>query len=425
MLAIGVAQSDITPQRSVWLTGYGNRDHRSEGVYQALRAGALFLQGEQQAALLLCADLIGYSGAFAAATRQEISLATGLHPGQIVLTATHTHCAPFFTPWIMPGQPEPEYAAWVQQALVALAVRACASPVGGTLTFSRARSRFGVNRRLPDGEGGVRFGPNPAGSIDRDLDTLWCSDAAGRPLASLSVYGCHPTSRGGYLLGGDYPGFLCRALEEATGAPAFFATGCAGDVRPWFNSPEGGFATPELDQLAAAGRAMAAEVLEAQPRAIAAPATQLRLAGAHHLLPYADLPTRPQLERRAQDAASPLHQQWARTMLAHLQQGPLPSACPQEIQVLQLNPQLRLVFLGGEVLSAIGLQLKEALRPATTTVAAYSNGLIGYVPSEDTYDLGGYEVDGSHFYFLRPAPFAKDVQARIQRQALALVQSLA
>ncbi|MBM3281098.1 MAG: hypothetical protein FJY95_23930 [Candidatus Handelsmanbacteria bacterium] len=111
-------------------------------------------------------------------------------------------------------------------------------------------------------------------------------------------------------------------------------------------------------------------------------------------------------------------------MLQTLDHGPLPAACPQEIQVLQLNPDFRLVFLGGEILSAIGLHLKEALRPATTVVAGYSNGLIGYVPSQDTYDLGGYEVDGSHYYFLRPAPFARDVESRILAQTQALVRTL-
>ncbi len=425
MLRIGIAQSDLTPQRSVWLTGFGSRDHRSEGVYQALRAGALFLAGEEQSVLLLTADLIGYDAAFAAAARQEISLATGIHPGQIALTATHTHCAPFFTPWIMPGHLEADYAAFVREALVSLAVRACTRPVAGALRFSRGRSTFGVNRRLPNGQGGVRFAPYPGGSIDRDLDTLWCADLEGRPLASLTFYACHPTSRGGYLVGGDYPGFLCRALETQTGAPALFATGCAGDVRPWFKSPEGGFATPDLDQLEAAGQAMAAEVLQSRPHSVPVPADQLRLAGVHHLLPYSGLPDRQALENRAQDTANPLHQQWAQTMLSHLEAGPLPAACPHEIQVLQLNPDLRLVFLGGEVLSTIGLHLKAALQPSTTVVAAYSNGLIGYVPSEDTYDLGGYEVDGSHYYFLRPAPFAKDVQRRILAQTTTLVLSLA
>lgn len=99
----GISQTDITPTESVWLTGYGNRDHRSEGVYQALRAGAVYLEEGDEASLVLTADLIGFGPAYAAMAKSELSMDTGLLPRQIVLTATHTHCAPFFSPWIMPG----------------------------------------------------------------------------------------------------------------------------------------------------------------------------------------------------------------------------------------------------------------------------------------------------------------------------------
>ena len=41
MAKIGIASADITPKESVWLTGYGSRDHKSEGVYQSLIAGVV------------------------------------------------------------------------------------------------------------------------------------------------------------------------------------------------------------------------------------------------------------------------------------------------------------------------------------------------------------------------------------------------
>ena len=94
MVKIGVAQIDITPTEPVWLVGYGDREHRSEGTYQPLRAGALLLHGREDSALLITADLIGYDLAFAAECKALLADATGLLPRQIVLTATHTHCAP-------------------------------------------------------------------------------------------------------------------------------------------------------------------------------------------------------------------------------------------------------------------------------------------------------------------------------------------
>jgi len=421
MIRIGIAQTDITPTQPVWLTGYGHRDHKSEGVYQALQAGAIALTSAADEVLILTADLIGYGLAFSAAAKMHIAAATGLLPHQIVLTATHTHCAPFFYPWIMPGAVEKDYAAALFQQLVHLALAARNNQVEGKISFSRGTSTFGINRRLPDGKGGIIFAPNPDGPMDRALDTLWFADRENRPLGSLSIFGCHPTSLGDYLIGGDYPGFLCRALSTATDAPALFATGCAGNVRPWFNKGDlSGFARPSIAKLEDASRAIAGEILQSGEHAIKVETAAMRIATTFHQLPYTDLPTTAQLAAKAAHDSHPLQRQWAQTMLPLAQAGSLPGSCPQEIQLLQFNPELSAVFLGGEILTEIGLHIKEALQPSTTITAAYSNGLIGYVPAKETYDLGGYEVDGSHFYFLRPAPFVKEVEDLIVARTLDL-----
>ena len=197
MIKIGIASTDITPQQSVWLTGYGSRDRKSAGVYQPLNAGAISVAGAEDEVLIFTADLIGYDLAYAASAKLRIAESTGLLPHQVVLTATHTHCAPFFYPWAMPGEVEKGYAEFLKDRLVAVAVSAKSRQVEGEIAFSRGRSAFGVNRRLPDGKGGIRFAPNPDGAIDRALDTLWFRNAEGKPLGSLTIFGCHPTSRGG------------------------------------------------------------------------------------------------------------------------------------------------------------------------------------------------------------------------------------
>ena len=424
MIRIGIASADITPGRSVWLTGYGHRDHKSEGVYQALLAGAIALKGDADEILILTADHIGYGPACCAEAKMRIAESTGLLPRQIVLTATHTHCAPFFSPWIMPGVIERDYAEFLHQRLVHIAIKAHSHAVEGKVSFSRGSSSFGVNRRLPDGKGGILFAPNPDGPMDRDLDTLWFEDRNGHPLGSLTIFGCHPTSLGGYLIGGDYPGFLCRALSVGSGAPAFFSTGCAGNIRPWFKDQNHGFGRPSLGELEAASGCIAGEVLQSRAEAIPVRAEHMRVTTDFHLLPYTELPTEEFLANTAAHAANPLQRNWARAMLSLANTGGLPRVCPQEIQVLQFNQDVRAVFLGGEILTEIGLNIKESLRPATTITAAYSNGLIAYVPGKETYDLGGYEVDGSHFYFVRPAPFVKDVEDLIVARTRKLVTDL-
>ena len=422
MIKVGIASTDITPQQSVWLTGYGTRDRKSEGVYQSLNVGAISIASVEDEVLIFTADLIGYDLAYAASAKLRIAESTGLLPHQVVLTATHTHCAPFFYPWAMPGEVEKGYAEFLKDRLVAVAVSAKSRQVEGNIAFSRGRSAFGVNRRLPDGKGGIRFAPNPDGAMDRALDTLWFKNANGKPIGSLTIFGCHPTSRGGYLIGGDYPGFLCRVLSQKTEAPAFFATGCAGNIRPWFKGEDAGFARPTLEELEVASGKMADEVMQSQQNEIAVNADKLRIASEFHQLPYAHPPDEAALSDKADNHNNPLIRQWASEMLKLVEAGGLPSSCPQEIQVVQFNRDLRAVFLGGEVLTEIGMRIKDALQPATTITAAYSNGLIAYVPSKETYDLGGYEVDGSHFYFLRPAPFAKEIEDLIVARTVEMVR---
>ncbi len=420
-VGIGIAQTDITPAESVWLNGYGNREQKSEGVYQALRAGAIYLRGEADEAMILTADHIGYGPSYASEAKLNISQATGLLPRQIILTATHTHCAPFFSPWIMPGEIGVGYAAFLHRRLVEVAVAAKGRCVRGDVSFSRGTSTFGVNRRLPDGQGGILFAPCPDGPVDRDLDTLWFHDRQGQPLGSLTVYGCHPTSLGGYMIGGDYPGFLCRQLESEKGAPAFFATGCAGDIRPWFNPGESGFARPTLDELEAASNVMASEVLQSQSQARPVDSAALRADTAFHLLPYTELPKREAVEQEAEETTDRRRRDWARqVILPLLDSGDLPCACPQEIQVLQLDGDLRLVFMGGEILTEIGLHIKTSLEPATTVTVGYANGLIGYVPGKKTYALGGYEVASSYHLFLRPAPFTEEAEDLVVGKAVDL-----
>ena len=78
-------------------------------------------------------------------------------PRQVVLTATHTHCGPLFYPMMMPGDPELQYAERLCEQLASVAVEARSCAVPGRVSFSRTRSGFGVNRRLPRrGQSGVR-----------------------------------------------------------------------------------------------------------------------------------------------------------------------------------------------------------------------------------------------------------------------------
>ena len=72
----------------------------------------------------------------------------------------------------------------------------------------------------------------------------------------------------------------------------------------------------------------------------------MKIAGEFHLLPYAGLPDGATLDRFAAREEGQ-RRRWAEFVKGLLARGPLPGGCPHEVQVLQLNPGFRVVFLGG------------------------------------------------------------------------------
>jgi hypothetical protein len=259
--------------------------------------------------------------------------------------------------------------------------------------------------------------PNPDGPHDRDVDTLWLEDArAGTTVASLTVAACHPTCRGGQQVGGDYPGYLMRELEGAVGGVALFVLGCAGDVRPRFTNPAGGFRMAEPAEVEEAGRKMARAVLERRESRARPAVWELEARRLVEPVPLAEAPADPEFREIAASDPSPLRREWARRMLERGAAG-RPRAVPFEMQALRLKPGYTLLFWPGEVAAEYALWLKgEFEQPGEqwVTAAAYANGAVGYVPGEKMYPLGGYEVNGSHFYYNLPAPYAPDVERRLR-----------
>jgi len=423
-LLIGRAQREITPTdafRPQWLDGFGNRDRPAEGSYLPLSVRALGFQQGGSRALLISAEVCALSLEQARRIKLRLAMATGLPPSAIMLTATHTHCAPRVGGLVMPGEADSEYRAWFEDQVVAVGEGALAETRPAMARVSIAQGTLGINRRGFEG-GRMTMRSNSAGRTDPLVRTLWLDDADGDNLASLTTYACHPTSRGGYLMGGDYPGFLLRELDRKTGGLSLFALGCAGDQRPNFNTPEGRFRQAEPAEVEAAGVELAAAVLAGRVQASEVPAAPLQTAGC-----WVPLPLRPPSEERelteiAANDPAPLKRDWARLMLSRREQAPLPRHADFEVQALHLGPGLTLIFWAGEMVVDYALWLAEATGSGTVFPIGYSNGSVGYVPSRRIYPEGGYEVDGSYYYYGQPAPFERRAEDVVRLATGAVLQ---
>jgi hypothetical protein len=406
-LLAGATTVDITPTTPQWLDGYGNRVAPSEGVYLPIHARALYLAAGGGEALLVTAEILAYDRPQAARVRAAIAAAAGIDAAAVILAATHTHCAPRVCGTVMPGEVDPDYRDWFEARLVAAAVAARARPVPVRLALSRGTGTLGVNRRVRT-EAGTIMRPNPAGMNDPSITTAWFEARDGVPVASLTVYACHPTSRGGALIGGDYPGFLSDALEARGGGHALFVLGCAGDLRPRFTNDGGGFRMAAIPEVETAGRALAEEVWRHRDEREWLPVGRVAVAGEEVALPFGPRPTAEELVAIAARDKDPLRRLWAERMLAVSVVG-LPAAAPFEVQVLAVSPAAAWIFMAGEMVVDFARALARRAGPAVIP-AGYANGSVGYVPSRRIYPEGGYEVAGAYHYYGQPAPFTEEAE---------------
>jgi hypothetical protein len=401
-MKVGAARVDITPPLGMRMEGYEVRTAGASAVHDPLHARALVAEGPDGTAVaLVVADLLQVLPRLQDRVAVGVAERTGITRERLQLAGTHTHSGPDLNAptdaeaAIGRGMVEAVVRAWEgrQEALSAVGI--------GHVTGIAA------NRR-PDG-----------GPVDDRVTVTRFDGLDGTPIATHVNYGCHPTTLGpnNVLYSADFPGVLCRLVDEAVGGVTIFSTGPQGDVNPGGYSPEGsmvGVVVPwrTFESAERYGRILADCVVPV--RAELSPSRFDRVWGDSQVLGFARKPL-PDAEvaqrvavlardaERAITAAglTPDASYHARIAAAYAEliaaqavdparDGPV----PVRISALALGPLLH-VGVSGELFVALGQQIRAALGEERTCVAALCDGTVGYIPTEDAFAVGGYEPNAS------------------------------
>jgi len=399
---IGTARVDITPPLGCLMAGFESRTTGATGTHDALHARVLVAEGSDgMTTALVVAELLQIDQGVQDLVAGLVLRSTGIPRERLQLVGTHTHSGPLAAP----GTPvERMIADRIASAVVEAhsARREASMAVGvGTVTG------IGANRR-PGG-----------GPVDDRVTVVRFDDEAGQPLATLVNYGCHPTTLGpnNTLYSADYPGVLCRELEQAIGGLVVFTTGPQGDVNPGGYSPEGsmvGVVVPwrTFESAEKYGRALAEAALAVHGGLD--PSHVERVWGASEVVKLARKPLPdPADARRAADlaiaaaaavravdlSADATYHALVAAAYADLLAGQ--AALPDSdgpvrvrISALGFGPFVH-VGVQGELFVALGQRIRAALGDETTCIAALSDGTVGYIPTADAYTVGGYEPNAS------------------------------
>jgi hypothetical protein len=378
-LLLGTGSGIFTPPAGTLMAGFGHRDHGAEGVLDDLEFRLFLLKHGDGAVCIISADHIGFGAAFTAQLRQDLHEITGINPAKVLLCASHTHCGPQMLGHLpKAGGPLNESVqADLREKIKAAAGQANQSLISVRMSWGESSlSGFAINRRRKTPEGFVNA-PNPFGRRDDAVTAIQFNDAKDNTLrAVLFSYTCHPTTLGGYLFSGDYPGAARRALEHKTGAIAGFLPGCFGDVRPNCTvTGNGRFRAGNPTDIEDFGAALANAVMDASK---------------------STFPLTPQLDGVCDEVELPLQ--------AEGDSRALP------LQRLDLAKDFSIMAMGGEVCVDYGHFIKGLSNTRRLLPLGYSNDVIAYIPTVQILEEGGYEAESSCPLFGLPSPFQPAIE---------------
>lgn len=415
----GTARVKITPEKPMWMAGYGYRDHPAEGKLTDLWAKAIALEDRAgRRAVLVTLDLLGLDRTSSTSIFARLEKRYGLRRDQVNLCASHTHSGPVVGHNLGPVHFEQvdaaqhalilAYARRLEDNIVKIVGDALEALAPATLAWGNGQTDFAVNRRtnweraVPE----LRAAGKLQGPVDHDVPVLAVRDQAERLLAMVFGYACHATVLGAYEWNGDYPGYAQAELEaKHPNVTALFWAGCGADQNPLPRR------TVELAR--EYGRKLAGAVEDVLTASMRPVSSELQTAYREIELPFGPLPSAEQIKHEAQSEDATVAAR-ARMFQREIDAGrSLRPTYPYPIAQWRLGDEISWIFLGGEVVVDYALRLKAGQSGNKTWIAAYANDVMAYIPSTRVLNEGGYEGGGAMVSYGLPAPWSAEVESLI------------
>jgi hypothetical protein len=435
----------ITPPLGTPLSGLFEY-REATTVADDLTARALLLDdGTTRLALIVC-DLIRLPDSVVATARERIAAHCGIPGDNVLISATHTHTGPATysgignsgEPPIRPDGPaptypltipvaggllstpaDPAYLDWVAGRIADAVSIAGANAVPACIAAGTADAT-GVcfNRRFHMRNGTVVFNPgicNPdivsvAGPVDPQVTALLVEDLSGTPLALWANLALHYVGTDDPLaISADYYGHFAAIVPRLLGSRCvgLLTNGASGDI----NNVDvtgaltvSGTARAKLVATAVAAAAVQATAVAPRTesttlaaRRVSFPVQRCRItdediALAHRILDATGDGDLPETAPFSFVVGQPIPAyQWRTYAHEVLTLAAMPAEATTEVQVMRIG-DTGIVGLPGEIFVAFGLAVKRDSPFTQTAVVGLANDHIGYVPTSEALEQGGYET---------------------------------
>ena len=372
LVKMGASQINITPDQPVLMSGYDARKTPSTGVHDSLFASALFFSDDQNKALLISADLIGFRTSFADSIKKMISLKTGISSDNIMIVAVHNHGGPAIHTYEdkLP-QANEDYIKNLEEKFVTLATNAMKDPVPFRMGIGKGVCKLNINRRAVFADGGVWLGRNLDGPCDHELDIVKFVDEQNNLIAVLLNWPCHGTASGqdNYQLTGDWPASAARHFKKLAGKNIVVAVtaGASADINPIYGPGN------DFNEVEAVGYHAGNEAWKAIAQTKTSSVKSLKFIKSNLNFPG---------KKPGKDQFPP----------SSYEAGP-----DVEIRLTGLKVgDVVLCGISGELMTEMGMEIKKRSPYPSTIIITHCNGSSGYICTDKAFTEGGYEVKVSH-----------------------------
>jgi hypothetical protein len=452
-LRAGVAAVNIDPQVGGSLAG-SFTEGRSRDIHDSLQVKTVVFDNGNTRISLSLVDVCVLPPGVAQAARKAIESEAGIPAVNAALCCTHTHSAPT-TMHLFQARPDPGYLDFLTRRIVDSARIAVARLEPARLGFGYGREdRIAFNRRYelkpgtvpPNPFGGIdRVKTNPGignpnviravGPIDPTVGVLSVQRADGKPLALVGNYSLHYVGGvpGGHV-SADYFAWWAAGMARRMGIgsgpgdPPFVAmltNGAQGDINNIDVLKGRNERAAPYSRIAEVANVLADETARVLERIRYSDEAELG-ASQEWLELGVRLPTADELKaaRKLLAAAAPAGKQLTQAEHIYARETVIMAETfkPTErvpVQALRIA-DTALVPFSGEPFVELGLEVRKKSPIRNQFLIGLSNDHVGYIPTVEAHEQGGYETWRAKTSYLE-----KEAAPKITAAALRRLETLA
>lgn len=469
----GAASLPLEPPLGLPMVGFIRQPWNANGYGLPLEVGALAFERDGTRVVLCGVDIVGIVQPQVDPLIDRVAAATGAAPAGILLNWSHTHLAPpgGVANGAVYGDVDDDlansissFSRVIHDKIVSVCRMAVQRLEPAGIVWGQADTTLAVNRRerTADGfNGGSILGWNPEELVDNQVTVLQARRPDESAIATLVGFGCHPVTTG-YdmdIYSADFPGPMRDVVRSVTGGECVYFQGAGGNVLPKFAF------TDTEDEAHRMGTRLGLAALEAVADRFSRPVTiyperegsvtpitryRRRLEEAEPpalaavsetvSIPLLQHPPLEEIEtlRKEYDAALDearasgdrgrvklawYQASWARRIESQLRDGTAPTQVPAPVHAVRIGGGV-IVTGPGETFTEYGIAVKERSPGLPTLYAGYTNEIIGYLPTANEYQYGGYEAGYGYKSVGLPSLFDPSVEQTFVETGVRLAEQL-